>query len=200
MVAVGAENVIRPSGEGRCIWRPIVSHRRTTVAHLVRPRVGSCVCAARTSPLIAKIELTHSIASIYSSCSQGRMRFSAPTGSVFLGREEIPAQFGGRYRMPTESLPSLPFQRTKAPCVHSISHHRRRTGTPPSQRVVMALAFRRRSRAASRQLSRHQAPPSLRRRPGLVRAGFGLGLLLRCQGGSGPIRVESEPATLGRQE
>ena len=29
--------------------------------------------------LIAKIELTHSIASIHSSCSQGRMRFSAPT-------------------------------------------------------------------------------------------------------------------------
>jgi hypothetical protein len=47
---VGAENVIRPSGEGRCISRPIVSHRRTTVAHLVRPRVGSCVCAATNVP------------------------------------------------------------------------------------------------------------------------------------------------------
>jgi hypothetical protein len=77
---VGAEKVIRPSGEGRCISRPVVSHRRTTVAHLIRPRVGSCACAATTSPLIAKIELTHPIASIHSSCSQGRMRFSAPTG------------------------------------------------------------------------------------------------------------------------
>jgi hypothetical protein len=80
MSPVGAENVIRPSGEGRCISRPVVSHRLTTVAHLVRPRVGSCVCAATTSPLIAKIGLTHSIASIHSSCPQGRMRFSAPTG------------------------------------------------------------------------------------------------------------------------
>jgi hypothetical protein len=78
MSPVGAENVIRPSGEGRCISRPVVSHRLTTVAHLVRPRVGSCVCAATTSPLIAKIGLTHSIASIHSSCPQGRMRFSAP--------------------------------------------------------------------------------------------------------------------------
>ncbi len=77
-VPVGAENVIRPSGEGRCILRPVVPHRATTVAHLVRPRVGSCVCAATTSPLIAKIELTHSIASIHSSCSQGRMRFRHP--------------------------------------------------------------------------------------------------------------------------
>jgi len=46
----------------------------------LRPRVGSCVCAARTTPLIAKIELAHSIASIRSSCSQGWMSFSAPTG------------------------------------------------------------------------------------------------------------------------
>ena len=29
-------------------------------------------------PLIAKIELTHTIASIHSSCSQGRMRFRHP--------------------------------------------------------------------------------------------------------------------------
>ena len=77
---VGAEKVIRPSGEGRCISRPVFSPRRTTVAHLVRPRVGWCIYAATRSPLIAKIELTHSIASIHSSCSQGRMRFSAPTG------------------------------------------------------------------------------------------------------------------------
>jgi hypothetical protein len=69
--------------------------------------------------------------------------------------------------------PSLPFQRIKAPCVHSISRHRRRTGTLPSQRVAMA-------RAASRRLSRHHAPPSARHPPWLVRAGFGLGLLLRC--------------------
>ena len=60
----------------------VVSQRRTTVAHLVRPRVGSCVCAARTSPLLTKIELTHSITSIHSSRSQGRMSFSAPTGPM----------------------------------------------------------------------------------------------------------------------
>ena len=42
----------------------------------------ACGCTARTIPLIAKIELTHSIASIHSSCSQGRMRFSTPTANA----------------------------------------------------------------------------------------------------------------------
>jgi hypothetical protein len=133
LLPVGAEKVIRPSGEGQCISRPVVSHRRTTVAHLVRPRVGSCVCAATTSPLIAKIELTHSIASIHSSCSQGRMRFSAPTGCfavIALSAALVSLRLS---RVLTSTSSHLWSPRRGSPARQSLPAPTGRSGAPPRQ-------------------------------------------------------------------
>jgi len=92
---VGAENVIRPSGEGRCISRPVVSHRRRTVAHLVRPRVGSSIYAARTSRLIAKIEVTNSIVRPIHPVHRAGWGFRHPQASVITLSVAVPANSEG---------------------------------------------------------------------------------------------------------